>query len=338
MMSALFLISIFHALNQTAAIIRALNSDIYQQSYPTSSYAHYGPGLFENPRVQAHGVHLTTEDLCGSYELSPNTRLRVQNCIVITKSLFSGCLMEEIYKNLFEAGAVAVVDLAPADPPGISCFMKHEWFKNKFEGASMLMVGASLNDDTSSSWIEVAKRGDLELVIEPPYDRRYANIFSSVAWIIVMRIIGPLWALFTSFLALREIREYVRKKTIVRQVRGVSTLSIGFVVFLIEAPSLFLVAIILAMGQYGPYELPLYFHFAFLSLLGGTSLIASCLLALFLREECRPAPLRRNVWVQYKWCIRCGALVSFIKLGMRLLFLDINYSPDTSGVWHMRRT
>lgn len=302
---------------RSEAVVRAPDLSLDLLKFPTSLFAHYGLKQTASPYVRAPAVFLSSSELCGGSELSSVTKQRVSRAIVITETTFSGCFLEDKYARLIGVDALALIQVEKPNPPGIGVFRRHQWFGDEFEGSSMLALSMSLDEETLHS---IRQKPSLELIIEPPFDTRYADAFKSSEWTAFMRVIAPALALAASSLAFREAATMNRT----RQVQGVDTLSVGFVVCAVEAPCLFLIALVMLLGQFGPMMLPLHVHYIFASLLSGTSVVTSALVALYLREECRPAPQRRSVWLTYKWLICICAVVRLYHLKLPFDLYDIS--------------
>ena len=136
----------------------------------------------------------------------------------------------------------------------------------------------------------------------------YVESHTSALWIITMQIVCPCCAFWVAYLAGREVyrlarlmggsgvrsdvstilstrlREacFVRQKCYalpivvqngpyVEATRRRSNLSVSLAICIIEAVCCFLIGLILALGHYGPYVLPLPYYLPFVTLLSGPS-------------------------------------------------------------------
>lgn len=300
-----------YLLPSCSAWIRAINvttgfpavAPSLTRGFKTSLFEHYGPD--HDVRVGGLAVVVDAKDLCGN-SLSSEIKMMVLGRIVVSEATYGICRLEVKYKRLFEAGALALVNMVPIDPPGLLCFRRHDWITDEFKGASLVLVSASID---RGSWSTLRNENGLALAIEPPHDTSYANAFTSVEWLLSVRIFAPFWAIYASFIAFKEAFILLKTNSTHKHPSGISVV---FVVCAVEAPILLVVAVVLACGQHGPMVLPVQVHLACLNLFSGISLTTSVLISLYLTEECRPAPQRRVVWVHYKWMIRVCALVNFI--------------------------
>jgi len=127
----------------------------------------------------------------------------------------------------------------------------------------------------------------------------YTELFTSTKWLVVLRIVAPAWALWASVLASVELA---------RASRNLSPCTLAFwtirnVVFALEALSSLLIGLALALGNFGPTVMPIGIHSIFQTLLAGTSVMTTALVALFLREEAhhgRNLIPRRSIWREHR--------------------------------------
>jgi len=171
-----------------------------------------------------------------------------------------------------------------------------------------------------------------EVRISPPFDRSFQQLFLSYHWTLLNRVLAPAFSLATSVLAGSEVLRLKREGLLRRA-------WISGIICVIEAPVLFLVALILAFGHFGPMALDFVYHEVLRSLFLGFSVSTTLLFSFFLREESRcliQSLPRRSVWNVYRWGLAASLclFVSYIARpvtmisfrSMWLALVTINFS------------
>jgi len=93
--------------------------------------------------------------------------------------------------------------------------------------------------------------------------------------------------------------------------RGSRRRLVGLTIGTIEMVINVVIALALALGNYGPMMMPISFHIAFFLLLLGSTLFGTTLLALLAREKTRNLNSlpERDVWTHYKATVTLSAVV-----------------------------
>ena len=151
-----------------------------------------------------------------------------------------------------------------------------------------------------SADLEYWKRSRLEgsvATIAPPHSTHFQDMFDSVLWLVCMQIFLPAAALYTSGMAISELIRLCHVMKEISRSGNARTRNpvketvqkISLIFFVLEAPCVLAIGILLAAGQYGPFWLPqTFFHCGFF-LFSGTSVFTTFLVALLVREEARAA-------------------------------------------------
>ena len=249
---------------------------------------------------------LTGDEICNPAKRS----VSVEGMIVVSDRNEQPCLLGNVYAELSAAGAKAYINTGFFDPPGVLTFRHHTWRACRYCNHAMPMVGAFDREVELVEICSAARNGgsSVELVIDgsdhdKTYQRRNRSLFS----LLVLRILAPLFAVLTGCMASYEV--YRQKKA-----SSIRQRSVRLLICAIEAPSMFICAAVLALGQYGAMVCPEAFHLVFTSLLSGCSTFTTILLALFLHEEARHRSRnvpRRSIWKTYPKIICICAVVFF---------------------------
>jgi hypothetical protein len=282
--------------------------------FQTATFLNYGPQDAEVLRKPL--LFIPSGDIC-------DVSSQVQDRVVFTRLAENTCTLSELYDKLEAGGAAALVVQTFTSTPGFFTFMKSEWtgrpdgklpcydVVRSFDG--LLFSGSTVN-------------------IRDSHNRDYENMFRSWPWTLTFRVILPIFALSTSYLGFQIIT--------VRQARRVLPSSqqplietrrsrrhlVGLTIGTIEMVINVVIALALALGNYGPMMMPLSFHIALFLLLLGSTLFSTTLLALLAREKTRNLNSlpERDVWTHYKGILTLSAVV-FLGcdlLGLVLMVID----------------
>jgi hypothetical protein len=230
------------------------------------------------------------------------------------------CQPEDAYEKLHAAGALAIVSLSPISPPGFNSYRHSDWDANKWRVYDMPLVECSYNSEDESTWGHV----ELELSIADPFIHPFQDAYESWLFILTYRILAPMFAFYTSWMAAYEVRRLhiIRHKRDAAGSTGKHADNLVYLICVIEAPSMLLVGLIMALGQFGSTLLPSIIHVAFSDLLTGAGTSTTLFLALHLREEVRFArelDAKRSIWDKHGIPLRIAAaimaLVSLSPLG-----------------------
>jgi hypothetical protein len=201
---------------------------------------------------------------------------------------------------LSDAGALALV-VVEVVPVGLMSYSKDECHQSAHEGRMpMVSIYQPRGEACSQFW------DNRHILIDGPHDETFISLFDSLAWLVVMRILLPLFAFATSAMAISVL--YIGRK------KG-SELGIVDFICVIEAICNIIIGLLLIFGQFGPTDLPLNVHLEFTTLLMGASLITSLALALFLRGGAlfvQTLKRRKSVLINHKFLLFFGSICVFM--------------------------
>ena len=239
---------------------------IGNMSYPTQTYLYYGPSRHVLTGI---AVAIDSGSACDRLE-------DVAGKIVLLERSIATCPFEEYYVSIMKAGALALVEVWPFDTPGFLGFRHHTWNEKKY--ASDEHLHAVRTADPSGEIMQEIRSSEPRVVIlTPPGRDPFVSLYLSWEWTLIIRVLAPAFAAYGACLAAMGLyRE-----------RGVPEWSVRHVMYVIELPCLCLAGASLALGQYGPFVMPVQIHNIFNFLMNGGSIFTSILVALFLRETQR---------------------------------------------------
>ena len=239
------------------------------RNFTTATFVFYGPqGGFD---VSADAIFVDGPEAC-----IPSAST-VAGKIVVSDYYASVCDYGETYGTLSRAGAVAYVLISPTNPPGAFTFRHHTWDACAFCDHDMPMVQIFSIEEGDSFWSEL----DLALTIGGEHNRSFEGLFVSLQWTLAVRVILPVFALYTAVLAIMGWIEYGKNMNL-RPYRRTAQV----MVFVIEAPCMIVVAVLAACGQMGPTQiLPVVVHSLFADLLLIPSLVTTIIVAIYVHDK-----------------------------------------------------
>jgi len=176
---------------------------------------------------------------------------------------------------------------------------------------------SSMGDE--DSWTNGPTTTMEEVRISPPYDRSFEQLYLSYHFTLFVRVLAPAFGLTASVLAGSEVLR-LKREGCFRKAWITGTICA------LEAPVLFIVALILALGHFGPMALDFVYHRALQDLFIGFSVSTTLLFSFFLAEESRciiRSLPRRSFWEVYRWGLAACLclLLSYIALPVSMVFL-----------------
>lgn len=229
--------------------------------HAAAEYVFYGP---RSPFIYAGpATFLSGNEVC-----SPSRTL--QGLIVISPLRDLDCDLGDAYDSLNAAQAKAFITLEPWNPPGWSTF--HRPLTEKRE-CTMAMVSITEWPSDSVTWTDK----NLAVLISPPFDTTVANEYA-LPWTITIKGFAAAWSFLVSAESAVEMTQLYLSGRLDKS-------WIAFFIFAIEAPTMFIIGVALALGHGGPYVLPYVFYTPFIDLLSGWSVASTMLLALFLSQQ-----------------------------------------------------
>ena len=268
----------------------------------TSTYEFFGP---KTASLDLEALFISGADLC-----SPDFQgINVTSRMVIADRSETECLMTELYPKLQAAGASALVRVVGWNPPGYLAFYHNTWEECAFCDDPMTLVETVDPDGVLEELGGIQSTTLIRIHLGPKHDRSYRTLFKSWAWVIMMQILSPLFAWWTSYLAgVHLLRTY-------RHGSKAMNVDVLVVICLVECPTTFLIGAAFICGQFGPNMLPMFIHAGFFSLLTGASIWTTLLLVLFLREEnnhARTRIPRRSIFDLHRSLIWSSALFTLL--------------------------
>jgi len=200
----------------------------------------------------------------------------------------SSCNYMSAYRRLDAAGAVAFVKLVQGSPPGWSTVFNHDaWDSSETRGMTMTMVEV-FDGDIGVGLEEAYSTADFRACISPPHNTEWEEAYTSVAWLITMRIITPLFGLvFVVWPGFIETHSSWRtlgrdENPAFAQMRKAS-----FAVCLIASVCSFIICLLLVLGQNAAQVAPASIHNSFFTLFTGTTALTTSIGCAVLAEKYR---------------------------------------------------
>jgi len=283
----------------------------------TSRYQYYGPG--DGAEMTAQALYLDGEDLCNPQASA------VRGKIVVSDTDKSRCSFFEVYRAVANAGGVGFVRGIFYSPPGLTTFAHDEWDSSTQPKLPPLML------DVSDQDIDLKDADEALIWIGPPHNTEWETTYTSVAWMLFLRV-QP--ALGGAWVTIKAVVEWQRREVL----KTVRTREIGSLIYLIEGTCAFLLGVAYACGQWGPMVLPETAHFWFMSALTGPSLFSSMVLIFFMQEAIRDTgdqkPRHRPFWKTYKLRLWLGSIVVCLDLLLGVLrLMRLDQSQGGKLVW-----
>ena len=307
-MESSLLVLLLAASSARASIIVVNGAPI--QSLQTAVFKFYGP---QRENVQGSAIFLRGDEYC-----DPDPAIVAGKIVVYTGiPLASFCLpTRDIYPKLNSAGALALVWVHFVPTPGCLTFYHSTWDPHVHSGSPMTFVsmssGAVLDMDL---W---RNSQNLTLQITSGHSTAYEELFTSLTWTLIMRVLVPVAGLCAFYQAVKVGKEVYntnpeanRNQSAVRKELRVMTL----VICLIEGFVSFFIGFVHVVGHSGPTMLPIQVHHSVFNSLTGSGLFCNLLEAVAMREEVRHFTMglpRRPVLSTY-WKVIC--LGAFVLIG-----------------------
>jgi len=240
---------------------------------------HFGP---QSNVVDASAIFLKGNALC-----KPESDAVRGKVVFGSMRGVSSCNYMIVYRRLNAAGAAGFVKLVQGSPPGWSTVFDHDgWDSSETRGMAMTMVEV-FDGDLGIGLEEAADTADFRASISPPHNTEWEEAYTSVAWLIFMRIITPLlgfafvaWPGFIETHSLLSLgREY---NPAFAQMRAAS-----FAVSLIASACSFIICLLLALGQNSTQVAPTSIHTLFYTSFTGTSVLTTSIGCAVLVEKYR---------------------------------------------------
>ena len=265
----------------------------------SANYVYYGP---QDALVHGESMYISGDGVC-----NPNDVGNVSGMVVFSDMTDALCSLGVAYDMLNAYGASAFIVVKQSDPPGMhNGYYHHTWDPHVNENSKMTMVTVPgfLHGRLEGPPLAWKNSPNTILLISPPHDRTWDNIYSSWWWVIFARIVPTMLALMTVKMAASEMYLYDRNNY------G----SVGFIVCFMEVIAQTLLAIYRGSGAPGRELLPGFMDAVLGDLLGTWMLFTTVLVALVLNESDRmiaePGTERKSVLRTH----RCLLMVCVITL------------------------
>jgi hypothetical protein len=232
--------------------------------------------------VEASAVFLQGNALC-----SPKADAVRGKVVVGIMSGASLCNYMSMYRRIDAAGAVGFVKLVLRSPPGWSAFDHDAWDSSETREMSTTMVHV-FSGDLGIGPEEGAITADLRVRISPPHNTDWEEAYTSIAWLIVMRIgtplIGIIFVAWPGFLQTRFLwRSLVRDDNLaLGQMRAAS-----FVVCFTASLCSCIICLMLVLGQWAAQITPSFINEYLYTSFTGTSTLTTAISCAALVEKHR---------------------------------------------------
>jgi hypothetical protein len=200
----------------------------------------------------------------------------------------SSCNYISAYRRLDAAGAVAFVKLVAGSPPGWSTVFDHDaWDSSETREMTMTMVEV-FKGDLGIGLEEAASTADFRAFISPPHNTEWEDEYTSVAWLIAMRIVTPLCGLVfvvrPGFIETHSLWWALGcdENPAFAQMRKAS-----FAVCLIASVCSFIICLLLVLGQNAAQVAPASIHNVFFTSFAGTTVLTTSINCAVLSEKYR---------------------------------------------------
>jgi len=167
-------------------------------------------------------------------------------------------------------------------------------------GRNMIMVDVYVGQIPLKSWKACA---DLVLSVGPDHDTTYFRMYNSIGWIICMRVIVPLATFLTAGVAINEFIRVHRGWKPGMSTSRTELRRVGLAVSFLMGSTMFFLGALYASGMWTTMTLPVYFYLFCETMFDGIGILATLLLALFMREEWRSNRwnlTRRSLWTDFR--------------------------------------
>jgi len=297
-------------------------ADTKETTYDTSTYVYFGPQA--EAVNESTLVYATSLDACaiGEYDRFGDAEDDIFfEAIVVAEVQRLECRLSEIYERVENRGASTLV-LVTRTPLGSCAYMRDDWDDTLFMDHTMPLVQVlsfDIGKDVLADW---HKDGTASITarIDPEHVTEFQSLCTSLLWTIVMRVLLPACALWTSLAAAQVSWRHRFDR------------SAAFWICCIEVPPNIYAGFALATGMYGPYSLPYEWFLAFATQLTGFSVFTTYIMALVLHEKTRGLRRmpQRDVFKYYHYRIT-GAFVACI--GSDVSFLIVSFTAKTMATY-----
>ena len=285
--------------------------------YDTAYFQYYGnpaAGPLRAPAVVLDGASLCTVDpttVEGKIIIIGDRwpRFSVETDCGITQSL------GEVYERFNKVGAVALVFASHLDffPTGSLIYHYETWDRCRFCGDAMRLVHVETKAlDAFSKWELHA--GAFEVELEPKAQIKFRRIFNSWSWLFGYRIFLPVIAFATSTEAASELWRLRQSKEVRMTPSEREARRVSLAVCSIELPAMVLLGSGVALGLYGPYDVPVQVANTMYGALQGAGILTTFVLGLHLSEESRLLQgvglERRPIFEKYPRVLACVGLAT----------------------------
>jgi hypothetical protein len=280
-------------------------STVLQSGIVTSVFKYYGPGTND---IEAPTVLLARNELLCNPDAA-NVRGKV--VVGVFNDISHACNYMIAYRRLDAAGAVGLVVLGDLSPPGQRTFEHNSWDTTETSSMQMTMV-EMCNCDLEISLEEATSLPDFRASISSPHDTQWEDVYTSASWSAIMRCIAPLFGLYISFIGCTEVCAawfawQHERNPLFAQLRAASLIAL-----IMTSCCSFIIALVLALGSYGPTVCPSRFHKIFFTLFTCQSMTTTSIALIVIKERFRSTPPRnlplRSLTVEYRFSIVCMVL------------------------------
>mmetsp|Transcript_68867 Transcript_68867/g.155791 ORF Transcript_68867/g.155791 Transcript_68867/m.155791 type:complete len:560 (-) Transcript_68867:507-2186(-) len=311
------------------AVLHVVDPKGHRTSARTATFEYFGKPAYGVSITKAGAYYLTGADICDPPESA------VHGKVVFTDGKHATCPLSQAYDALDKLGALALVSLSRTYRPGLACYLHYTWDPETYALRSMLFVDVSHFAVDADTWKATLMSGVEVSLLAPPHDRDTYVLYNSIPWLILMRVLLPvaaLWTVIDAAIEMAQLYNHFRAKRNVQPelTRIESIRIVKLIIVAVEVPCCLYLGIAHVFGQYGPTYLPFNVHRVCHYGFTGVSVATTLLIALLIRDDSmalKHLHPNRHVLDHYR-----GSVVVIIVL---LFGFDVFYviNVSTFNVW-----
>lgn len=286
--------------------------------YETLHYVYYGKGdatfngstvVIDDKVICATQGHPVVQDTSWLKQ-----HIIVRNTIVLNPS--PHCEPFSTYDTLLKNGNVlAIVDIGSgtlAPYPEYDVFEHSSWNSCEHCSSGMILLSAPDPDGTLAA-LAGSEGANLVVRLSPPHNTETEDAYTSVWWLLVMRVLCPAVSFMTAVSAWRQLNWHG------------STWTVRDAFCTVEFVQSTVMGTMFALGQGGPQVLPNYIHGGCVRQLLGHSVAGALILACFLYEKrnVRTGQSRKPIFVEHRLKTFTG-LLFFIGVDLATFVVSVS--------------
>jgi hypothetical protein len=286
--------------------------------FETMHFKYYGKGdaiyngstmIFDDREICATQGHPVVHDTSWLEQQSI-----IRNTIALNPSPI--CEPFSTYDALLKNGNVlALVEIGSgnflAPYPEYDVYEHSSWNSCEHCSSGMILVGVPDPDGTLAA-LALSEGANLKVQLSPPHNSETGDTYSSVWWVLLVRVLCPFVSFMTAVSAWFQLN------------KNVSSWSVRDVFCTVELVQSIVMGTMFALGQGGPQLLPNYIYGGCARQLLGHSVSGALILAFFLYEKrnIRTGESRKPLFVEHRLKILTGLIffigVDFVTFGVSI--------------------